>query len=178
MSDSLSELAKEVATILGPTAASGPKRANLTSAIMTAFRPYVEHAVTGTAPKAVRDGQDKRVRKWLVSWELWTVGVGGQLDVLKGAAEGREAGKEAGRYGGDICTGLDDAAAWLSDVAAQLGAYSSGDDFTPANLSRALYQLRPTISRQGGHATMRRTSADGRWHLIADVFREDAFPKE
>ncbi len=172
----LPELAQAVATALQPALASGnaPQRASHTNAILTAFRPYVEAAVTGAAPKQLRDQSDRREKMWLVSLAFWT-GTPGTIDELVAESDGRVAdgnGKPS-RYGGDQVKGLDGAAELVAEYAMACGA---PPDFDAATMRKALAYLRPTISRQQGHATMRRTSACGRWHLVADIFREGSFP--
>jgi len=175
----LPALAAQVAELLTPavTAGTAPKRASLTSAIMTAFRPYVEAAVTGDTPRALLDTRDRRERRWLVSLAFYT-GTPGSIDTLVAESEGRRTAGldgEVTSYGGDSVTGLDGAAELIAEYAAKIQAPLS--DYGAPNMRRALGYLRPTISRQGGHATMRRTSECGRWHLIADIFREDALPQ-
>lgn len=156
----------------GPEA---PSRATLTSAILTLFRPYVSQAITGHAPKAVRDNEDRRAKAWSLSMEFWAANEAGKFEVFMGSTEGRDADKLA--YGSmDVVTGLDGAAELLATVARSLDITSP--DFEEPSFSRAFAYLRPTISRQKGHATMRRTSACGKWHVICDVFREDALPSK
>lgn len=173
----LHELAAAVVLELTPAAQEpgAPKRSNLTSSIMTLFRPYVEQAVTGAAPKQVRDAADRRERRWCVSLAFYT-GTIGAIDKLVAESDGRECDADGKpiTYGGDVVTGLDAVAALIADYASNIQAPHV--DYSLAPMSRALALLRPTISRQGGHATMRRTSACGRWHLIADIFREGSFP--
>lgn len=180
----LRELAAAVRDVLKERVSGGPKRANLTSAIMTAFRPYVDEAVTGIAPKAVRDMDDRRVKEWRVSCEWW-YGPSGKPDQKMGESEGRLTKPDGTvlKYGGDTFKGLDAVATHLTWCALQLGATQldagkSGEDWSIAAFEKALGYLRPTIQRNNGKATMRRTSSDGRWHLICDVFREGSFPKE
>lgn len=176
--ETLRTLALTVRDVLKDRVGGGPKRSNLTNAIMTAFRPYVDEAVTGAAPKGVRDATDRREKSWLVSCEWW-YGPSGKPDTRVAESEGRvtDSNGKVIRYGGDTFKGLDSVATHLTWCAVQVGAVPS-DDWTIAAFNKALGYLRPTIQRNKGHATMRRTSADGRWHLICDVFREGSFPKE
>lgn len=172
----LTFIAAELVSILGPVVGDGPKRANLTNAILTALRPYVEQTVTGVAPKVLRDVAIQREKRWLISLEFWS---GEGLTECVGASHGRaRANNKVVTYGGDIVQGLDAAAALIEDFARQIGAPLAAGAFNYADVSRALNYLRPTISRRHGHATMRRTTPDKAWHLICDVFRDDAFPKE
>lgn len=174
----LRALAKNVKAALEKRVAHGPRRSNLTSSIMTAFRPYVDEVVTGIPPKAARDNDDRRQKIWLVSCEWW-YGPSGKPDTKMAESEGRatDAKGVVKRYGGDMFVGLDAAAEALMQYAAQI-MNAPSPDWSVAAFRKALGYLRPTIQRNNGHATMRRTSSDGRWHLICDVFREGSFPKE
>lgn len=174
----LRALACSVRDALRARVETGPRRANLTSALATAFRPYLDEAVTGIAPKAVRDTNDRRTKLWLVSCEWW-YGPSGKPDQKMAESEGRltDAKGVVKRYGGDTFVGLDAVAEALESYAAQL-MNAPSEDWSVHTLKTALGYLRPTIQRNKGHATMRRTSSDGRWHLICDVFREGSFPKE
>lgn len=174
----LRALAKNVKSALEKRVANGPRRSNLTSSIMTAFRPYVDEVVTGIPPKAARDNDDRRQKTWLVSCEWW-YGPSGKPDTKMGESDGRatDAKGVVKRYGGDTFIGLDAVATHLTWCAIQLDAMPSAD-WTIGAMTKALGYLRPTIQRNNGHATMRRTSSDGRWHLICDVFREGSFPNE
>lgn len=185
----LRALAKNVKAALEKRVANGPRRSNLTSSIMTAFRPYVDEVVTGIPPKAARDNDDRRQKTWLVSCEWW-YGPSGKPDTKMGESDGRATDIKGvvKRYGGDTFIGLDAVADHLTWCASELGAATDHartqggraiePDWSVAAFRKALGYLRPTIQRNNGHATMRRTSSDGRWHLICDVFREGSFPNE
>ncbi len=149
----------------------------LASAISTVFRPYLQAAVTGKDPKGVRDDSDRREKRWLVSLEFWDV----PRAEMIAASEGREWSdaerSEVARYGGEVFRGLEAVAGFIAFQAKHAFDGHVPDAFSEAVLSKALAYLRPTITRQQGRATMRRTTADGRYHLVCDIFREDAFPK-
>ena len=177
MTQDLPNLAARVVEILTPAAQAGPKRANLTSAIATAFRPYIEAAVTGAPPKPLRDDQDRREKEWLVSM-AWYRGPAGKHDTLIASSQGRvmDTSGTVRAYGGDIVRGLDAAADLVADAATEIGAPFS--DYGALPMRRYLGFLRATISKQGGYATGRRVSKDGCWYLVLDIFREDAFPNK
>jgi hypothetical protein len=167
----LPQLAQAVVKELAPiaTADNAPKRATLTSAIMTAFRPYVELAISGTPGKLLRDTSDRREKHWRVSLEFWRA-KDGEFTELAGESEGRNI--NAGVVGGEVVKGLDDAAALIDEYAQTLGAPLESFGFL--RMTKALANLRPTLSRQSGRATMRRTSDCQRWHLVCDIIREAA----
>lgn len=149
-----------------------------TSYILSVLRPFVEAHVTGKAPKPVRDHADKREKLWLVSLELWH-GEPGQLRRVA-SSDGRTFGPDGNvtRYGGasDALRGLDAVADYVSQGCAAYDA--PADRFSYPAIQQAFRYLRSAITLGKGHATMRRTSKDQRWHLICDVFREGSFPNE
>lgn len=172
MSDRLTELAGEVVALLRPVIddANFPKRSTVTGAFMTAFRPYVEAALTGVMPRPAAAREDRRKRLWRLSMEFWRRD--GTSDTLVAVSPGRKTDAEGivVDIGGDVVAGMDTAAELIADYAAGVGAMVP--DFQPAHILRALDDLRATISRQGGRATMRRVSSDGTWALVCDVQRE------
>lgn len=147
-----------------------------TSYILSVLRPYVESYVTGRRPKPVRDHADKRVKAWWVSVELW-YGIGSDHKRI-GYSEGREFDLAGGvkRYGGVKLVGLDTVAEYVADGV--LASHAPEAEFGREALTKAFRYLRSAITLGKGHATMRRTSKDQRWHLICDVFREGSFPNE
>lgn len=160
----LYELAAEVAALLLPevTAPGAPARSNNTNAVVTAFRPYLAAALTGAQPKALRTADDQRFRLWRISMEWWH----GEEVVARSDGRGAE-----GSDGGDIVTGLDGAAALVAGYAAELGLPPATYGLEP--MRRAFNNLRPSLTRGNGHATMRRSTLDGGVSLICDVFREE-----
>jgi hypothetical protein len=171
----LEELAAAVVAECEPLLEFGPARKTKTSAIMTVFRQYVEGAVTGIQPKLVTGVGDRRQRQWLISLEFWDTEAATRLADSTGRHYDTDHAVTA--YGGDVVTGLDAAADLVAEYAAQaVPEYAA--DFGQETMRRAFAGIRPTLSRQQGHATMRRTSADGKRHLICDIFRDTNFPKE
>ena len=145
------DLATRIVEVFGPDAALQlNNRANLTSAIMTVVRPYVAFAVTGRKPAAVRREADSREKLWRVKTSLYA-----GTELLANGIFFQVRGLH------DVAQGLSN---WL--------ASTQSGDWTGGTLPSALAYLRPTISRQGGRATLRRSSPDGEWTLIADI--EDA----
>jgi hypothetical protein len=169
--DTLEELARSVVEELRPDVAKAPHRANEASAIATLFRPYLQYASTGVKPPALYAKEDRRIKRWRISLELWTNpdSVGTSFDELVAISEGRirDSDGELMELGGDVVEGLDAAAHLVEDFAGELSP-----SFQLNAMCHALQNLRPTISRQGGSATMRRTSDCGEYHLIMDIQKE------
>lgn len=174
MYEELSALAAQAVELLRPTVEGPdfPKRASAVSAYMTAFRPYVESAVTGEFPRPLAAAMDRRKKLWRVSMEFWKRE--GDDDFIIAVSPGRTMSTEGEvtAIGGDVVMGFDGIVELIADYAAGVGAMVP--EFQPAAMMRALDDLRSTISRQGGYATMRRISADGVWRLVCDVQREDS----
>lgn len=173
--DNLQRLAHDVVSAIRDEDLPGPKRKTETSAIMTRFRPYIERAITGDAPKVINDALDMRQRRWFISPEFWRgIDPLKPHDIRMAIPEGRiySMSGELVRYGGEWVTGLAGAAELVEQWATHLGAPL--DTYASAPMKRAIAYLRPTISREGGYAKMRRVSENKLWTLIMPVWREDA----
>jgi hypothetical protein len=173
MNDELSTLTARAVELLRATVADPrfPSRASPVSAYMTALRPYVEAALLGVTPRPLAAATDGRKRPWRVSMEFWKRE--GDVDTLMGVSPNRvtDSRGEILELGGDVVNGMTGIAQLIADYAVGIGAATPC--FQAPALERALGDLRATISRQGGFATMRRTSDDGLWRLVCDVKREE-----
>lgn len=160
------QLARRVITIFEQ---SGAKCASHAVALL---RPWLKYAYGETvAPKEWRNEFDHRKRQWLISLQWYcNAELVAESDGLR-----RDTNGVILNYGGDMVTGLDGAAELVAEYATQIGAPA---EFAAEPMRLALANLRPTISRQGGRATMRRVSECRQWNLVAHVFREDALPRD
>lgn len=81
---------------------------------------------------------------------------------------------------GDPTTIVCERVAGLHGIAAKCEEYAEAlgapNDYFTAQMMRPLHNLRPTLSRKDGVATLRRSSRCGLWHLSCYVFREDRIP--
>lgn len=174
MSNDLTDIAREAIALLRPIVESArfPARSTPVSAYSSAFRPYLEAALTGIPPRPVISDTDRRKRPWRLSMEFWKIE--GYTETCAASSPGRitDTRGEVLELGGDVVAGLDAAAELIADYASQCGA--NVPDFSIPAIARALQDLRSTLSRQQGKATMRRTSACGKWHLVCDVQREES----
>lgn len=165
------KLAREVVRVFGRLAISRAQYVNEVTAITATLRPYLQHVMHGYLPRYMRNNMDLRRREWLISLQWYrNAELVAESDGLR-----RDTGGTILHYGGDMVTGLDGAAELVAEYAVQIGAPA---EFAAEPMRLALANLRPTISRQGGRATMRRMSECRQWNLVAHVFREDALPRD
>lgn len=129
-----------------------------------------------------RKATDSRTRPWLVSVHLTHTDQNNAI-VDEAMSAGRVHEQDGKgyvtpiKYGGDIVTGLYGAAELISEYV-EAFAGTPLPEFSTAQLMTALNNLRPTLSRQAGYATLRRVSMCGRYQVTANIFREDAMPDE
>jgi hypothetical protein len=174
MTERINELLSELIPLAMEAQTATPKRSGPVSEVMTALRPWVDFYITGTPPKAVRDVADMRLRRWLISMEFVDLRTAERIAMSEGRRYDTDGTVSA--YGGDIVTGLAAAAPLIAEYAGKaLGTAQHG--FDAPTMQRALSNLRPAIALKNGHATMRRSSPCGTWHLICDVLREGAWPR-
>lgn len=172
----LRELASAVIEELGEDAKAEMLRRNttLSRAVVTLFTPYLNAVTSGTDPKELRDADDKRKRKWSVGM-LVIDPVGKRVVETEGRVStydgrGNELVEDNGVL--EIVIGLDGVAAFVRECLTAVGAHPD----LAERLDERLSNLRPTISVQGGHATLRRGTEDGRWIMVLDVWRAENAP--
>lgn len=175
MDDDKLQLAREVLKVFGSLATSaGVSRATEVNAAISAMRPYLQCAFNGRLTKTLRDENDLRTLTWHASMQWHNVRTG----ELVRKSEGMEldSNNEVIRYGLTAVDGLNGVAKLIAADAVLVEA--PVEEYDEAAMERALANLRPTISRQGGKATMRRPSLASDLHLVCFIFRDDALPIE
>ncbi len=146
-------------------AALSSVRANRTSAMITAMRPYVEYVMTGVIPKQIYDEGDRRLRQYRISMVWVEVRTGRVI----AESHGRQYDSEGNlvEFGGEVVEGMDSIAHVIAEYARLLPFDMR--DFTYSALKRPVENLRSTLSFRGGAATMKRTSHNNQVQLICEI---------